>query len=271
MRSLTAPYKSSMVKKTIAARLLGRPLNIVFLVEYPKSGGTWLKSMVSHALEIPAWNRTRSPFQPCVMQAHWTNSFGLPLDKTIVLHRDGRDIMVSFYYHSFFYNDLLNRAHVDLMKKHLPFDDYDDIRNNLLPFMKFVFQTPATPKFSWSEFVNAWHDKGEAINVTYENLRLDTGGELTRILSLLRPEHQWTPEFTAEIAQEYSMSNMQQNQSKLNKGIHGIQKAQKPFIRSGSIGGWSQHFTDEALEWFESNAGNELDLLGYKRGRPTDH
>jgi len=270
MPSLTTPFKASVVKKTIAARLLGRPLNIFFLVEYPKSGGTWLKYMLAHALGIPAWDRTLSPFQSCLMQAHWTNSFGIPLDKTVIMHRDGRDIMVSFYYHSYFYNDLLNGTHVDLMKRQLPFSDYEDIRSNLLPFMKFVFDTPVSPKFSWSEFVNVWHGKESTVNTTYEALRLNTSKELVRILSLLQPKTNWTIELAEEVSQNYSMKNMQKTQAIRNKGIHGTQLAQKPFIRKGSVGGWNAHFTDEALEWFENKAGSELVKLGYELGRPNN-
>lgn len=262
---LKAPHKYQLVKKTIAMRVLAKPLNIYLLIEYPKSGGTWLKNMVADALEIPAWTRSQSPFKSCVIQSHSLNTIGIPLDKTVVMHRDGRDIMVSFYFHSFFYNDRLNAAHVDLMRSRLKFEDYSDVKKNLLEFMRFVLESPVSPKFSWPEFVDTWLDKPGVVNSSYEKLRQDTSSELVRIISHIRPSQELLLERAAEIANAFTMENMK---SKSDDSIYGNQTTEVPFIRTGSVGGWSEYFTDEALAWFEQTSGQQLLKLGYKLGRP---
>jgi len=262
---LHAPYKLAIINKTIAVRFLSEKYPIYIVNEYPKSGGTWVKNMLAHSINIPAWNRELSPYQSCVMQGHWIRPRAMV--KPLIVYRDGRDVMISFYYHSFFYNDLLNGVYVDRMKSQLKFDDYSDIKSNLLTFMKFVFETPVSPRFSWTKFVDVWHGRPDKFSVRYEDLRLNTPSELRRILQEICPEKNWTIQAAEATVEAFKMENMQKKQASLNKGIYGKQTAEVPFIRSGSVGGWSQHFTDESLEWFEKKAGQQLLKLGYKLGR----
>lgn len=262
---LAAPAKASIVQKETVARLQSRVAPVYLVNEYPKSGGTWLKFMLADALGCPAWIKGRPAWAPCVMQAHWLASKGSC--RTVVLFRDGRDVMVSLYYHSLFVNEFQNASLVRIMRGRLRFDHFEDIRTNLLAFMKFVIDTPLSPRFSWVDFVHAWTGRPEVVQTSYESLRADTAGELARIVEEVAGR-QISEDSAKAIVEAHSMANMRKRKEELNPGLKTDQKAEVSFIRQGSVGGWSKHFSDEALEWFEARAGTALDKLGYARGRP---
>ena len=110
---------------------------LFIVTEHPKSGGTWVAQMISDYFGVP-FPRNRMPFLGTqVLHCHRTHLNDLK--KAIVVLRDGRDVVVSYYYHSFFYNDLYNRRHVNRIKKQIKFDNYHNIKENLPRFIEFVF------------------------------------------------------------------------------------------------------------------------------------
>ena len=175
--------------------------------------------------------------------------------------------MVSYYFHSFFRNEFGNAPLVKIMRERFKFPDIEDIRSNLLPFMKAIFEEPISPEFSWPDFVSQWADRPGVVICRYEDLRADTAGAL-RALHQSLVGTSLSHDRAQQIADAYTMKNMRKRKSELNPGIKGQDNAEISFIRKGSVGGWSEHFTDEALEWFDERAGFSLDRLGYRRGRP---
>jgi hypothetical protein len=157
------------------------PLYIVN--EYPKSGGSWLAQMLSKALSVP-FPRNRLPMlKSCIMQGHYLSSWNMK--NVVVLWRDGRDVLISQYYHSLFKNERGNERGVDITRKNLKFKDYSDIQKNLPEFMRYVYEEKKHPKFSWSDFVNKWADNTNVIYVKYEDLRRNTDKEIQRIVYAL--------------------------------------------------------------------------------------
>jgi hypothetical protein len=264
--TITAPAKQAVLQKEFVSRVQSRIKPVYVVNEYPKSGGTWLKMMLAEALELPAWTKGKPVWAPCVMQGHWGSSKGGC--RMICLFRDGRDVMVSYYYHSFFRNELGNAPLVKLMRKRFNFNELEDIKGNLLPFMKGMFDDPISPNFSWLDFVNRWASRPDVLICRYEDLRLDTAGTLCRLFESLTGENGLDRGRAQNIADSYTMQNMRKRKAELNPGMKGQENAEISFIRKGSVGGWSEHFTDESLEWFEQRMGDSLDLLGYTRGRP---
>lgn len=262
---LAAPAKTAILQKEAVARLQSRIAPVYLVNEYPKSGGTWLKFMLAEALGCPAWTKGKPAWAPCVMQAHWITSKGKC--RTVALFRDGRDVMVSLYYHSLFVNEFQNTALVRIMRDQLRFDKFEDIRKNLLAFMKFVVDTPLSPRFSWIDFVEAWAGRPDVVQTSYEGLRADAAGEIVRIVEEVSGGR-IGGDLASAIVEAHSMANMRKRIDELNPGLKGDRKAEVSFFRKGSVGGWSEYFTDEALEWFEARAGTALDVLGYPRGRP---
>ena len=259
------PMKLANLQKEIVARMHSRFTPVYLINEYPKSGGTWLKMMLAEALGHPAWTKGKPVWAPCVMQAHWIAPRGRC--RIVGLFRDGRDVMVSYYYHSLFRNELGNEPLVKLMRQRTNFKDRGDIQSNLLPFMKILFDDPVSPNFSWLDFVSRWATRSGVVVCRYEDLRAQTARTLSNVHHALVGTH-LEPKLAQQIADSYSMQNMRKRKAELNPGLKGQSNAEISFIRKGSVGGWSECFTDEALAWFEGRAGFALDVLGYSRGRP---
>jgi hypothetical protein len=184
----------------------------------------------------------------------------------VVLLRDGRYIMVSYYYHSLFKNEFQNGSYVQAMREKFNFSDLGDIQGNLPKFIEVLLTDPISPKFTWVEFIDKWSNKPDICYVKYEDLRTDAPRELMRLHQDLRGyplEHARAQ----TIASNYTMAKMRDNISKLNPGDTGKQKSEISFIRKGKVNGWEYNFSAEALELFEHLAGPSLIKAGYALGR----
>jgi hypothetical protein len=228
------------------------PLYIVN--EYPKSGGTWIGQMLGKALDLP-FPRNRLPMlTSCIMHGHYLQSWNMK--NVLIVWRDGRDVMVSQYFHSLFYNDKGNALGVERARNNLPFKDYDDIQTNLPKFIEYVFEEKKHPRFSYADFVRHWHGRKNVVYTSYENMRRDTVGELQRIVYELTGT-KLSLEKAVEIENEFSF----ERQSGRKVG----EENKKSFMRKGVIGDWRNHFTEEACKVFDQFAGNELIRLGYEK------
>lgn len=243
----------SMVRFGLVHFLSGLfPLYVVN--EHPKSGGTWVAQMLGRALAVP-FPRNRFPlFKSSMMHGHYLSPWGMK--NVVVVWRDGRDVMVSWYHHCLFQNERGNTPLVDIVRKDLQFDDYENVRENLPQFIEYSFSRQRHPRFSWADFVRQWHGRSAVTYVRYEDLRQDTTRELQRIVLELTGI-QLEYERAAEIAEEFSFSQQAGRQP-------GVEN-KRSFMRKGVVGDWHNHFGHEARKMFEELAGDELLLLGYER------
>ena len=164
-------------------------LNLVVISEYPKSGGTWLSEMVSDVLDIP-FPKNRAPaLEECVMHAHvkYHRNFG----KMIGLIRDGRDVIVSAYYHFLFENERNPSFFVKDNRRRVQFQDYNDIESNLPKFIEYIFNDYSKRglHISWSETVRSFMSNENVLVVKYEDLLTKAEIELESITKFLgRPQ-----------------------------------------------------------------------------------
>lgn len=240
---------------------------VVLVNEFPKSGGTWLKHMIADAMGIPVWTKGSLCWGSCVMQAHWLNSAGK--FRNVVLFRDLRDVMVSFYYHCFFLNEFYNANLVMQMREKFPFEDFEDISQNMDIFLKGMFNAPLFPSFTWLHFVNKWWDHPDIVRVRYEDLRRNTPAELSRIVCELTSEN-LTSAKAELIAEKFSMENMRLRSRELNPHFWGKQATEKSFIRSGTSGGWRDILSPETEKYIQQFAGPALERLGYSADSHSD-
>ena len=209
--------------------------------EFPKSGGTWLAQMLADALDLPFRRHTPIQYEPSVTHGHFLRPHGLR--NVVIMWRDPRDILVSFYYHCFFVNEHNNALLVHLMKRRCPFRDYSDIRSNLPTFIKFVTKTPITPSFSWRDFATSWADREDVVHTSYESLRADTPSEISRIVSDLTGKTLTNSE-AAQVTDRHSFVRAK-GRASLSTDV------EMSFVREGSVGGWERHFSSQAMDVFE--------------------
>lgn len=238
-------------KSHVIGPLSGICHNIV-ITEYPKSGGTWLSQMLSEALDVP-YPRNRLPMlsesiiHGCFLKVSKNNT-------PIVLVRDGRDVMVSFYYHLMMFNSLKSSQHVKKVRSTLNFNDIYDIESNLPKFMELIFEKKIYPRFSWSEFIETWLSNDTVFTTSYENLQKDAANEVVKIIRYLSIER--NIEEVEAAVHKYKFENV----TNRDPGEEDVDS----FVRKGIVGDWKNHFNKESKSVFNANSGNALVLAGYE-------
>ncbi len=233
--------------------LLSGVVPLYVVNEFPKSGGTWVGQMLGRALGVP-FPRNRLPvLGRSIMHGHYLNPFGI--NNAVIVWRDGRDVMVSWYHQQLILHEY-NERQVRRSQRELPLRDYGDIYNNLPAFIEYSFTGPHSPAFSWTDFVRRWSPREDVVHVRYEDLRHGTAGELRRIFARLTGG-ELSPEAAATIADEFSFERQ--------SGRKAGEEDKKSFLRKGVVGDWCNRFSPEAREVFDRYAGEELISLGYER------
>ncbi len=248
--------------KALVRALSGR-MPYYLVNEFPKSGGTWLTQMLSDALGLPYYRNDFVRLRPSMVHGHYLSP--ALVRNVVVLWRDPRDLLVSFYHHCYFaseFRDLKfgNKQLVALMRERCPFDDYDDVRANLPAFIRFISTRPVAPRYNWVDFAAIWADRPGTVQATYEALRADSAGELQRIVRELTGRS--LPSDQAEsIAQGRSFARAKAEAAKQHD--EGVERS---FVREGSVGGWGESFSEAALAELERFGYFEaMEKLGYER------
>ena len=247
--------KTNVLVRLGMVHLLSGVFPLYVVNEYPKSGGSWTGQMLGTALGVP-FPRNRIPVpRSSIMHGHYLNPWGMK--NVVLVWRDGRDLMVSWYHHCLFRNERNNARLVEIVRGDLQFEDYGDVRGNLPAFIEYAFTRQRHPRFSWAEFVRRWHGRKKGVvHTSYEALRRDTPGELGRIVRELSGRD-LDPGRAEEISDEFSFARQSgRRPGEENKGS---------FIRKGVVGDWEEQFSPEARRVFDRYAGEELILLGYER------
>ena len=244
------------VKRLVMAYGFSKSLPLYLVTEFPKSGGTWYSQMLAECLDLPfARNHNPPKFESCVM--YGVSLYNRRLHNVSVVMRDGRDVMVSSYYHFLFHNNVNLPYAVEKKRRHLQFDDYDDIKTNMPRFIEYMFSEFAkSPSFrcTWASFVDSWHNRDATI-VKYEEMLADGTGTLCRAVSELTGQPA-DREKVASIVEAYSFKNLTGRQpGQIEKGN---------FIRKGVAGDWKNHFTRESRQAFNNFGGQQLIDLGYE-------
>jgi len=230
--------------------------------EYPKSGGTWLCRMAADCLQLPFAQHSRLPLAlPAVLHNHWKYHSGYR--RPFYLYRDGRDIMVSFYFHRM--RRVAEQRYAGDHRHKLVYErlfgkGYDpmDIRRHLARFIEREFTHPRDSRLTWRQHVESWYDPEHRPHVaylSYEQL-LDRPHEtLKRAVEHLSGATvaDWRVDMAVE---KYSMARQ--------TGRKPGEEDATSFIRKGVAGDWKNHFDREAAQIFRDRAGDTLIRLGYE-------
>jgi len=222
--------------------------------EFPKSGGTWLCQMLAEGLGIPYVSHSFPPLKSSVFHMHTMRSTGVK--NMIVMWRDGRDVMVSWYHHCLFEQPQHNANFVSKVRSHFGHRDYDNVYKHLPDFIEYTFTQAHYPRFTWGDFVRQWHGRNDVVYARYEDLLTRPAKELLRICHALKGQGTLNIETATYIAEQYSFQNQ--------TGRKAGDERKSNFLRKGIAGDWKNNFSEHAVEVFDFYAAKEMKLLGYQ-------
>lgn len=241
------------VSRTSVIRGATRPIaNNVIVNEYPKSGGSWLSQMLAECLDLP-FPRNRLPMlKSCLMQCHILNPLGMR--NVVVVWRDGRDVVVSYYYHLIVGHEFGEKRQFERNARLLGISDPTDIQSNLPRFIEGLMNNTVGPSFTWPDFVSQWHGRPGVVETKYEDLLLNPTTEVTSIVNSISGR-------TIEVGKVNSV--VEKYSFKSQSGRSSGNEKQGSFLRKGVAGDWVNHFSPEAIDVFNQYAARSLEVLGY--------
>lgn len=234
--------------------------NDIFLVSYPKSGNTWLRFLIGNYLSNGHCNFNNShlivpdihfnPSQINILEGQrfikshspYTRNY----QKVIYLVRDGRDVAVSYYFHSKKFN---------IIPLEMEFSEFIEL-----------FNRGKIDNFStWNTHVMGWYNNisDNSILIKYEELKNNTLDCLRQVI-----------EFSGAIFNKplgeksiecSSIKNMKKQEDREYKTSPCLQTSYKDirFIRNGETQEWKKYFSDKLLNDFLEVHGDALNNLDY--------
>ena len=230
----------------------------IFLVAFPKSGITWLQSLVAglqYGIDtefLP--DKLVQEIVPDIYDKKYYKRFGdikifksheLPQEsykRVIYLVRDGRDAMVSYLHFNHKWN--INVTLEEMIKEN-----------------KNVYPAP------WWQHVKAWTENpynSEILYIRYEDLLENTAKELKRICEFIGIERD--DELIKRIATGSTFDKMKQKAKKYDGLGHSRWQGEKgqEFFRKGKSGTYKEEMPENLIEYFTEKAYQELKQYGYE-------
>ena len=228
----------------------------IVIAEYPKSGGTWIVSLLADVLDFykrdiyanennPGFDFYQHPWYKnakdlsipgnSVIKSHELANSKLSMLKARYFHlvRDGRDVAVSRY---FYEKDFCvkNGIRKDF---NISFDEYVE---------KIAYE--------WRNYVRSWLESKTPI-IRYEDFLHSPHDEIRKVVRLL--------DYKNISDNDIRHAILQNTKDRTRKSLSKTFKF-NTFVRKGVSGDWKNHFSDHNTERFETIAGEALFATGYK-------
>lgn len=241
----------------------------VLVMEYPKSGGTWLSQLIAAYFDLPLPRNTMPSLRKSVVHGHYLpNNLFLRNKPLVFLIRDGRDVMVSLYYHQLIWHEKNKLKPKDVLyhRANVPFDDYDQVEKNMAAFIQYTFQhQPSvfqhfTYMGNWYEYNLAWLKAKERSNdihfVRYEDLLNQPFETLSNLFQIGFGQRKTDEKKLKMVIERFSFKN----QTKRRQG----EENKSSFLRKGIHGDWKNYFGAEEKQLFKSYTKDLLVKFGYE-------
>ena len=241
--------------------LLGLRRSDILLTSFPKSGNTWIRFFLCNLISIEEWDGETVTFPkldatmpelgvsnllrswphetiPRVVKTHKSHWPFFGERRSILLVRDPRDVMVSYY-------------HFEKGKKQGQFDG---------SFSAFLHH----PKFglrAWCEHLCSWRDSADVI-IAYERLKEDDLREFTRMLDAV--DISLSPSLTKRAAERSRFEEVRKIESE-----SGVREKRdhfeegKRFTRKGETGQWEGYFSADDMDYMRGLV-HEYDIEMYE-------
>jgi hypothetical protein len=258
-------------KTTLAVGYLPqRRKDDLFIVGHPRSGMTWLKTMVTNVL-IPESNSDPDVFRkaipgfslkriysisrkpsPRFISSH--TSFFPWLPKVVYIVRDGRDVLASLY------------RYVTIRKRRLT---QSTDRETIMEFPEF-YQRYYKGRYHtiWHMHVESWLIRGtkkmgrNIIIVRYEDMKKNTADTLSNILTFAGVNH--SEKEIVDAVNKAGLENVREIEKKRwkQKGLGEVDE-KSSFYGKGKSGNYDEYFSKELLRDFMCRSEKAMKLAGY--------
>jgi hypothetical protein len=232
------------------------------LVSYPKSGNTWIKFMIAHALTgvAPNFDATQDtigeigrdtdvptllPGGGRILKSHEACSTGVRAPGRVVyVVRDGRDVAVSYYHH------LLRRGPAP-----------GEFSSFLPRFVAGEFDGYGP----WADHVTSWLDwggerDGGLLTIRYEDILEDPFSGLQQTLEFLG-----VPVGADVVEAAVEANRFEQMRKRETESAFHERQGERFFVRRGISGEWRETFSAADTALFDHACGAVLERLGYDR------
>ena len=240
-----------------AHQLLRNKEKIRFIAAYPRSGSTWLRTMLATlmdervsgnplsmeriipALSIPNAKKINRRLDNPIVFSH--APFLPGVQRAIYLVRDGRDSITSFYHFT-----------VTLRGLNLSFSEWLNLYQRGLLGQR------------WDENVTSWLQNGRKnlgenlLVIKYETLKAQSEESLQQIANFLHIPH--SPERIRQAIQDTSFENMQKMEKQRRPDT---QDPNQRVYRTGKSGEWKTQFDEKQHSEFMKIAGPAMRLAQY--------
>ena len=240
----------------------------MFIVGYPKSGNTWFCYLLAYCLncEYDDYDdpgvHPRSPYERKYVKGglqhkSWQHHVGRVFkthkkyirceakEPLIYLVRDGRDVIVSYFYYlkKFFPDAFLRTVNRSGWRQILRlFSQQNDFRTFMKRFTR-----------EWVSHVDYWLNRNPDVLVRYEDLKSDPLATLRTVFTALQIEV--PDQIIQEAVEIFSFRKM--------SGRKEEEENKSSFYRKGIIGDWRNHFSPDDKDYFSKKAFIVMSRLGY--------
>ncbi|WP_160168154.1 sulfotransferase domain-containing protein [Rhodopirellula sallentina] len=207
--------------------------------------------MVSDLLQID-FPRNRFPAsRSSLFHGHVLVRF--PVKNALVVWRDPRDVMVSWYFHSIVGNSHVQPSFVASCRRRSGIVDAGNVKSNMQKFVRWCFEDPYSPAFTWSDFYDYWSCQDCDV-LKYEDVLQNPVDALLSLefLSCFSGDREAS---VRRVVEAHSFAK----QSGRRSGV----EVKGAFLRKGVAGDWVNYFDSDALATLMSYAGDRMNGLGY--------
>lgn len=245
----------------VITRSVGNRLGIWYACGYPKSGTVWLAELLSAYHQIPYPKNYLLPaLMTSVVHSHWP--YTTKRDKCVYVVRDGRDVMVSYFFH--FAAELQSGRSPgwtgERLKKLREMDpkfDISDPVGSLPTFIRLEMQQPRGIRINWPDHVSQWLDgrkNGNVALVKYEDLLADGPNTLAAAISALSGNDV----DQARLERVFEFLSFENSTGR----AQGTED-RTAFRRKATPGDWQNHFNDQAMAVFDEYCEEAMLKLGF--------
>jgi len=241
---------------TVIAAVVGGPLQVSHVVEFPKCGGSWISNMIRSYVGSRFNDGNRLIGRDEVIQKHVR--YRLDLVRPVVVVRDPRDMFVSAYYHE---TSFTEREKSLLIERYFQKDPQRSAAEDFAEYLEAKLLHVTHPRFFYSQFLDTWLGRPNVCVVRYEDFIEDAEAQLIRVVRFMG----------RSIDLQRIRSSVSENSfENTTRRLYGSERPtgvadNTRFVRKGIVGDWKNHFNAKSCELIEKFEGSSLRRLGYEK------